>query len=444
MVAPQYITFLRLCTQVLIYIANDIEYATFVNFLSEKSIKTIQVSIQNEEYLFFKYESYYIATLKGGDIGSFNYGAAVSKLSKINVFSNLKYVVSLGCCCSREKPGTVLVSSEIVNADFTKINNRIVVERGNHFYNYKIANNFSVKFSELKSFCKDHNFDINYGQFLCVSSVINKSCAIRKIWKRFPNAVALEMEGCPIAAFSNNFQNFLIIKGCSDHGKHKNGSAGQEEATKNATKVLFEILQKETILKLDRIPVFISGALPEDEKNKIDCSKFCHDLALKLLKNNFKIINGYGLTIGPSLINGCCDYILNNCVESNLLSDVISLSPFPLPMYEGQDVSPYQQLIREQMAEKAPITIVIYGKKKNAPIPSDGMKAEFNMCLNNNHILLPVGYTGFAAKVFYDELVKKEYVLGFDFCDDFSNLNNDSCIDSLLNILLNLHKKIFQ
>lgn len=168
------------------------------------------------------------------------------------------------------------------------------------------------------------------------------------------------------------------------------------------TLILSEIERK---LKLNNI--FISGAAhsyePFEKKEAID---FIHHLSYDLAKEGNKIISGYGLGIGSIVINGALEYKYNS--EYKSLDDLLVLRPFP--QIESGNISIKERWTgyRDEMTSKAGIAIFIFGnkwdEKENKVIDSDGIKEEFDLCIKNEVIPIPIGITGYISKLLWDEV----------------------------------------
>ena len=168
------------------------------------------------------------------------------------------------------------------------------------------------------------------------------------------------------------------------------------------TLILSEIERK---LKLNNI--FISGAAhsyePFEKKEAID---FIHHLSYDLAKEGNKIISGYGLGIGSIVINGALEYKYNS--EYKSLDDLLVLRPFPQIESGNKSIKERWTDYRDEMTSKAGIAIFIFGnkwdEKGNKVIDSDGIKEEFDLCIKNKVIPIPIGITGYISKVLWDKV----------------------------------------
>lgn len=166
---------------------------------------------------------------------------------------------------------------------------------------------------------------------------------------------------------------------------------------------------KEVEEKFKRKNIFISGAANEyGEWGRNKSEVFVHDLSKKLIENDYKIVSGYGLGIGSSVISGSLNAIYNN--SSRYSKDALILRPFPQNVQAEQNIKTLWTQYRKDMIEYAGIAIFIFGNKlKDEEIVlSDGMREELKIAKEKNLLLLPIGATGYISEEFWNEL-KDEY-----------------------------------
>lgn len=88
-----------------------------------------------------------------------------------------------------------------------------------------------------------------------------------------------------------------------------------------------EVLQLIKI-KLNRQNIFISGAAYDyGNFDKYRAEQLIFDLSKKIAENNYKIISGFGLGIGSSVINGVLSHVYSS--QKKHLDDYLILRPFP-------------------------------------------------------------------------------------------------------------------
>ncbi|MFY9072893.1 SIR2 family protein [Aliarcobacter butzleri] len=162
---------------------------------------------------------------------------------------------------------------------------------------------------------------------------------------------------------------------------------------------------KEVEEKFKRKNIFISGAAHEyGEWGRDKSEKFVHDLSKKLIENDFKIVSGYGLGIGSSVISGSLNAIYNN--PKKYSKDELILRPFPQSVQIDQDIKKLWTQYRKDMIDYAGIAIFIFGNKieDGEIVLSNGMKEELEIAKEKNLLLIPIGSTGYISELFWNEL----------------------------------------
>lgn len=141
--------------------------------------------------------------------------------------------------------------------------------------------------------------------------------------------------------------------------------------------------------------IFISGAAYEYPKwGKEESEKFVYKLSKEIAANDFKIVSGFGLGIGSSVIAGVLEHVY---MSGNRLNDEqLILRPFPQSA-EGKQL---WKSYREDMISHAGIAIFVFGNKldNGTVVPSSGMRQELNIAREKGVILIPVGATGDISK----------------------------------------------
>lgn len=141
--------------------------------------------------------------------------------------------------------------------------------------------------------------------------------------------------------------------------------------------------------------VFISGAAHEYKKwGKEASEKFVYELSKKIAAHDFKIVSGFGLGVGSSVITGVLEHVY---MSGNRLNDEqLILRPFP----QSEEGKLLWTEYREDMLSHAGIAIFVFGNKlKDGEIvPSNGMQEEFNIARKKGLVLLPIGATGDISK----------------------------------------------
>ena len=150
--------------------------------------------------------------------------------------------------------------------------------------------------------------------------------------------------------------------------------------------------------------IFISGSISDYNDNwseeKVD--QFCYELSRSLVSKNYKILSGFGLGVGSSVINGALDEIYKT--KYRHVSEHLGL--FPFPQHDDGEKSLVERWTenREQMISEAGVCIFIFGNKldNGEIVIANGMLEEFQIAKERGKIIIPIGSTGGAAKNIFD------------------------------------------
>ncbi|HBU89087.1 SIR2 family protein [Acinetobacter baumannii] len=191
--------------------------------------------------------------------------------------------------------------------------------------------------------------------------------------------------------------------------------------------------------RVKRKNIFISGAVEDYEPfGKEKAENLIFNLSYKLAEKNYKIISGYGLGIGSLVINGALEFKVNSAYRK--LDDLLILRPFP----QINPTAEKNTIYREEMIAQAGIALFFFGNKKDnvsdTIVDSKGMNEEFNLCLKNNVIPIPIGATGYVAKKLWERVsinYSQYYPDNIEFIDTLNKINEiDNSIDSLISNIL--------
>lgn len=152
--------------------------------------------------------------------------------------------------------------------------------------------------------------------------------------------------------------------------------------------------------------VFISGSYRESNDEKLqEISKFCNLLTHSLYRANLRIVNGYGYKIGYYIASAATKIMLEENVSN--FEKYLLMYPFDEHLTQSQ-----KQKHREFMLSKANVVIFIYGFASR----NSGMLEEFNIAKRDpQKIIIPIGSTGGAAKLIYDEV--KENIIHYPYLE---------------------------
>lgn len=166
----------------------------------------------------------------------------------------------------------------------------------------------------------------------------------------------------------------------------------------------------EILLEVDksqkRKTIFISGAAEDyTPYSQKEVESFVSSLTQEILKLGYRVVTGFGLGIGSSVISGAVKHLLENRLKIN--EDHLILRPFP----QNEEGKQLWTLYRKDMISYAGISIFLFGNKIDSEgklIDSNGMQEEFDISKTNGNTLLPVGGTGFMSRNLWENVSDNE------------------------------------
>jgi hypothetical protein len=165
-----------------------------------------------------------------------------------------------------------------------------------------------------------------------------------------------------------------------------------------------DILQ-ELEIKIKSKSIFISGAANDySPYEKNDSEKFVYELSKDLIATEYRVVSGFGLGIGSSVISGALESIYMR--GHKLDDDQLLLRPFPQNQIGETDLKLLWRKYREDMISYAGIAIFLFGNKivADTVVLSDGMREEYEIAQSQGVFVVPVGATGSMAEVLWGEL----------------------------------------
>lgn len=154
-----------------------------------------------------------------------------------------------------------------------------------------------------------------------------------------------------------------------------------------------------------RKTVFISGSAVQYGVGKWkekESQNLIHNLAKKLIGNDYRLVSGFGLGVGSFVVNGALSEIYSQKHRSS--KEQLVLRPFPQNKTGKKDLSQMWKEYRQEMIPEAGVAIFLFGNKENngKVVVADGVRKEFEIAKKNGLKLLPVGATGYMAKRLWD------------------------------------------
>ncbi|ABR34958.1 SIR2 family protein [Clostridium beijerinckii] len=158
--------------------------------------------------------------------------------------------------------------------------------------------------------------------------------------------------------------------------------------------------------KLKRSNIFISGAAHEYGKwSKDRAENIVYNLSKRLSEEKFKIISGFGLGIGSSVINGVLSHVYSNIKKHT--DDFLILRPFPQNIKDENERVALWNKYREEMISDAGIAVFFFGNKikDGNIIDSDGVFKEFEIAIRKGLKVIPVGCTGYVSNKLWNRVI---------------------------------------
>lgn len=161
-------------------------------------------------------------------------------------------------------------------------------------------------------------------------------------------------------------------------------------------------------MRLKEDTVFISGAANVFQPwEKEIAEKFVYELSKRIAENGMKVISGFGSGIGSSVINGVLSYVYS--AHGAKMDDYLVLKPFPQNIADFEKRKKLWNNYRKDMLSEAGIAIFMFGNKleNGTVINSSGMMEEFNLAVENDTVIIPLGCTGYISKVIWDKVMEE-------------------------------------
>jgi len=165
-----------------------------------------------------------------------------------------------------------------------------------------------------------------------------------------------------------------------------------------------------------RKTIFLSGAAHEYGRwEATEAEEFIYSLAKEIAALDFRIVSGFGLGVGSSVITGVLEYVYMS--GKRLDSDQLILRPFPQSEVGSRSIAEIWQEYRTDMISYSGIAIFLFGNKiKDGEIvSSDGLIKEFEIARSSGLLLFPVGATEYATREVYTKLLEDGYFDSADF-----------------------------
>lgn len=146
--------------------------------------------------------------------------------------------------------------------------------------------------------------------------------------------------------------------------------------------------------------IFISGSaatfapIPQDE-----ATEFLQKLAYQIAEEGNTIVTGFGLGVGPYIVNGALSHAYGSAGYSS--EKYLIVRPFPQKcIHPNDDLKRTWKVHREELISQSGIAIYVFGNKlvDNEVVLANGMKEEFDLAFKAGLTPIPVSSTGAMAK----------------------------------------------
>ncbi|MBN1638098.1 MAG: SIR2 family protein [Ignavibacteriales bacterium] len=190
--------------------------------------------------------------------------------------------------------------------------------------------------------------------------------------------------------------------------------------------------------RINKRNVFISGSAEEyGTWSQNDATQLIEQLTQKLIREDHKIITGFGYGIGSYIINSAVQFI--DSAKFSHYDDYLRIRPFAFQLTEGEKKI-FNTKYRTGIISECGISIFLFGNKKNGTdiVNADGVLEEYELSKEKGAIIIPVGTTGYASKLIYDDLFsdlsKCKNLLAFkDILGTSKDINQ--IVDSIIEII---------
>ncbi|MCC9018899.1 SIR2 family protein [Flavobacterium lipolyticum] len=189
--------------------------------------------------------------------------------------------------------------------------------------------------------------------------------------------------------------------------------------------------------------VFISGSAVEYGNFTVsEAQQFLHLLSKRIVERKLNVVNGFGLGVGSSIINGALDAVYANPIKYS--EEQLIIKPFPQFETGNKKLEVLWEEYRQKMISRAGIILFVFGNNDEGNGIEDavGLKREFTIAMEKGLIPIPIHYTGYMTKNIFDDLQKNFIELGLseDLMKDIANLelnknNFSESIDQIIEII---------
>lgn len=190
--------------------------------------------------------------------------------------------------------------------------------------------------------------------------------------------------------------------------------------------------------------VFISGSADDYAKwGRHKAQELAEKISCSLVKENFKIVSGFGVGIGSAVINGALKEIYRSKYKHT--DKYLCLRPFPQGITDDKERQKVFTQYRKDMISDTGVAIFMFGNKKDPTNPSKiidapGCWQEFIVARDNKNVIIPIGSTGFMAKRILDEV--KANIDDYNYLKKYiKTLETETDVDKIVEVVTTIIKE---
>ena len=201
---------------------------------------------------------------------------------------------------------------------------------------------------------------------------------------------------------------------------------------------------------VDRKSVFISGSARDPSPfGSPRLEQFARELGLRLIREDFKLVSGFGLGLGEQCVIGALNALYETIKGIN--DDRVLVRPFPrAPVPSDQQIQNTRH--REDLLSRIGAVVVVAGNKLDANgliCPSSGVLEEVAIALRLGKFIIPVGATGHVAETIWKQAMsnQEQYLPGLNVVEELRILgdkgaSNEILLNSVFSILNSAEKAV--
>jgi hypothetical protein len=152
-----------------------------------------------------------------------------------------------------------------------------------------------------------------------------------------------------------------------------------------------------------RSRIFLSGSAADYGTWSEDKAQaLMSELSGTLIREGFGIVTGFGVGVGPYVVNGALAQLEKE--STRLVDDRLVMRPFPLGIVDAAERRRRWTSYRKDMLAQAGIAMFLFGNRpadSGAIVNADGMEEEFELAVSQGIRVIPLGCTGAAAAVLH-------------------------------------------